>query len=235
MSEDLSCSPCPAVWLGYQHWRWWPINGLQLCVPLQRRWWAGTRSGVQGGYSGSFGERPNSSRQVLKMPTHTKHSRSISKWLEATEGCSAALGSVHAHVMYLPWSHRSHRRSLTMFYYRIRIRQPVRPTLSVSSQSLSLIIPTSICSIEHNLTLLLGYPSHTFTISFFPLALQHLFLLSTLGWQIPNIQDFVTTNRLLPYHLQNPYGHFTYLLIFAVRYVLAPIWDLPSFLAWYFT
>ena len=199
------------------------------------QWWAWTCSGVWERHLGSFGERPNSSRQVLKTLTHTKCGRSLPKWLEATEGHSAALGSVHTHVTYLPWLHKSHQRSLTMFYYGIGIGQPIQPTLSVPSQSLLLIVPTSTCSVEHNLALLLGYPSHTFTISFFSLALQHLFLLPMLGWWIPNIWDFVIADRLLPYHLQNPYGHFTYLLIFTVHCVLVPIRDLPSFLTWYFT
>ena len=68
-----------------------------------------------------------------------------------------------------------------MFYDGIGIRHPVRPTLSVPSQSLSLISPTSTCSVERNRTPLLGHPSRTFTISSFLLALQHLFLLPTLG------------------------------------------------------
>ena len=52
---------------------------------------------------------------------------------------------------------------------------------------------------------------------FISLVLQHLFLLPMLGRQIPNGRDFVITDRLLLYHLQNSYGHFTYIPIFAAR------------------
>lgn len=30
------------------------------------------------------------------------------------------------------------------------------------------------------------------------------------------VWDFIIADRLLPYQLQNPYGHLTYLLIFAI-------------------
>lgn len=68
------------------------------------------------------------------------------------------------------------------------------------------------------------------TISLFSLVRQHLFLLPTLGRWIPNVRDFVIADRLLPYHLRDPYGHFTYLLIFAIRWVLALVRYLLSFL-----
>ena len=53
-----------------------------------------------------------------------------------------------------------------MFYYRIGIRQPVWPILSVPIQFLSLIFLTSTCSVEHNLAPLLGHPSHFYLIAF---------------------------------------------------------------------
>ena len=58
-----------------------------------------------------------------------------------------------------------------MFYDGIGIRRPIRPTLSVPSQSLSLISPTSTCSVKRNHTPLLGHPSRTFT----PLPFHWLF------------------------------------------------------------
>ena len=155
------------------------------------RWWACTRSGVWGRYSGSFENRPTSSRWVPRSPTITKHSQSLPNRPQATEGCSAALGSVRAHVTYLPWPHKSHQRSLTIFYYGIGIRQPVRLMLSGPSQFLSFIFPTSTCSVEHNLAPSLGHPSRTFTIYFFSLVLQCPYLLLTLGRWILNVQDFV--------------------------------------------
>ena len=149
---------------------------------MSLRWWAYTHSRVRGRYSGSFGNRPTSSRWVLRLPTITEHSRSLPDWLQATNGRLAALGSVRPHITYLPWLHRSHQRSLTMFYYGIGIRQPIRPTLSIPSQFLSFIFPTSTCLVEHNLTLSLSHPSRTFTISFFSLVPQCPYLLLTLRW-----------------------------------------------------
>ena len=135
-----------------------------------------------------------------------------------TEGCLAVTWLVCAQFMCLPSPYRSQHENLTMSEYNVRTRQADQLTLSylVSSYLLSLWFP----HIWEN------------TILYYHLAIQHACLLFlsvhwlsspyswilTLGWWIPNIQDFVISDRLLPYCLWNPYGHFSaFLSLLLVR------------------
>ena len=101
---------------------------------------------------------------------------------------------------------------------------------SISRLVLIAYLP-DFCMVGQTRSCTITWPPWSYvTISLFSLVLQCLFLLPMLGRWIPNVRDFVIADRLLPYCLRDPYGHFTYLLIFTVRWVLALVWYLLSFL-----
>ena len=118
-----------------------------------------------------------------------------------TKECSAVVWSVCTQFIGLLSPHKSYHKSLTMFYHSVRTRQANQPTLSISSQFLSLIFTISTCSVQHNLALSLGHPKCIFTLPFFSLALKNTFFLLTLRHWTPIVQDFISVVRLLPYHL----------------------------------
>ena len=177
------------------------------------QWWACTHSGVWKRYSGSFGERPTSSRHVPKTPTITEHGWSLLNQPQATKGCLAALGSVCLHFTYLPWP----RRSVTIGVYEIGASSPFQLTRSVSRLVLITYLP-NFHMVGQMQSCTIAWPPWSYIHFFFILlVLQHLFLLPTLKQWVPNGRDFVIADRLFLYCLWNPYGHSTYLLIFAVR------------------
>ena len=105
-----------------------------------------------------------------------------------------------------------------MFHHGVGTRQANRLMLSIPSQFLSLIFTIPIYLVEHNLAPLLGYPKCIFTLPFFLLVLKDIVFLLTLGRWILTIWNFVIFDRLLPYHLWNPYGQVpTFLSLILIR------------------
>ena len=117
------------------------------------QWWACTHSGVWKRYSGSFGERPTSSRHVPKTPTITEHGWSLLNQPQATKGCLAALGSVCLHFTYLPWPHRS----VTIGVYEIRASSPFWPMCCVSRLVLITYLP-DFCTVGWTQSYTIAWP-----------------------------------------------------------------------------